>query len=384
MSNKKIPPVVVLGSDISLFDTSSESFRRVARYTEVYEEIHIIIPTTQKFSPIHQGTITVHPARGFCKTGRFFSIIKIGKRVVRTCRGASIIAQDPYMIGCAAFLLSHLTRIPFVVSVYGSNVFDPLVYRESFKLRVYALIGRKILKHASAIQADGKETVVALRERFGNKVFFKPMLPSDSSFFLYTDEREFKEGTLSVLFVGRLVPQKNIKLLLGIIRAAVARFGHKISFTIVGDGPERRLVEHCCEENNIKDFCRCIRHADRATLRDLYRTCDALLLTSRYEGFPRVFMEAALSKLPIITTQVSGVSDLVVDDISGFVMKQDASVDAWIEALSRLFDPSVRARFSGTIQKLFLKEYGKMDTVDYQRTVAYFLASKEKAGYTGL
>jgi glycosyltransferase involved in cell wall biosynthesis len=85
-----------------------------------------------------------------------------------------------------------------------------------------------------------------------------------------------------------------------------------------------------------------------------------LLLTSRYEGLPIVFLEAMLQGVPVVSTRVGGVSECVTEDV-GILVDSGASAssiaDEVLELLNRIEeDPDIRSRCRARIQESFSLE----------------------------
>jgi glycosyltransferase involved in cell wall biosynthesis len=118
------------------------------------------------------------------------------------------------------------------------------------------------------------------------------------------------------LAVGRLVPQKNVALML---RAFQRGAGPQDQLSIVGDGPERPKLETLAGRLGIDDrvtFCGYV--ADPTTL---FRGVDALLLSSNYEGVPAVVLEAIAANLTVIATNCSrSMVTLLVDGRLGVLV----------------------------------------------------------------
>jgi glycosyltransferase involved in cell wall biosynthesis len=101
------------------------------------------------------------------------------------------------------------------------------------------------------------------------------------------------------LAAGRLEDQKDFRTL--VEAAATPGIGH---VAIAGDGPLRASLESTAPAN--------VRFLGlRHDLAQWMQAADAFVLASRYEGFPNVVLEAAAAGLPIVSTNVGGVSEWV-------------------------------------------------------------------------
>lgn len=116
---------------------------------------------------------------------------------------------------------------------------------------------------------------------------------SDSWSSICADNKKIK-----YVFVGRLVFQKNIEKLLN------TKLYDNEELHIFGDGPDRNKVVDASKRSSS-----IIYHGVSTNLRKFLWSFDALILTSRHEGFPIVCLEAAVSGLPLITTQVGSIRE---------------------------------------------------------------------------
>jgi glycosyltransferase involved in cell wall biosynthesis len=88
-------------------------------------------------------------------------------------------------------------------------------------------------------------------------------------------------------------------------------------FVMVGDGPLRPGVERALERESLE--ARFVMTGWRAEIPDLLRAFDVFLLTSRWEGLPKVVPQALLSGLPVVATGVDGTREIIDDGKDGFL-----------------------------------------------------------------
>ena len=112
---------------------------------------------------------------------------------------------------------------------------------------------------------------------------------------------------LMVLTVSRLAPQKNLAMLADV--AAGVRDRADLQFVMVGEGPERPALERRIADDGLA--VRLLGHRDDAGL--AAAAADLALLTSTWEARALVAQEALLSGLPLISTRVGGIEELVGD-----------------------------------------------------------------------
>jgi glycosyltransferase involved in cell wall biosynthesis len=106
------------------------------------------------------------------------------------------------------------------------------------------------------------------------------------------------------LFVGRLVEQKGVDILLA---AWAALESPRPYLVIVGDGPLRGNLEEKATALSLNDCVRFMGAVEDAG--SCYRCADALVMPSRFEGMPLVLLEAMSAGLPIVATAVGGIAE---------------------------------------------------------------------------
>lgn len=161
------------------------------------------------------------------------------------------------------------------------------------------------------------------------------------------------EATL-VGAVGRLVPIKNIPLLLE--AAVIVRRRHPaVRVVLVGDGELRADLEARAAALGLADA---VTFAGwRRDLPSVYADLDAVVISSDNEGTPASLIEAMATGCPVVATRVGGVPDLVADGETGRLVPP-ADPDALAGALLALLDePERTARMAELARKQALERY---------------------------
>jgi GalNAc-alpha-(1->4)-GalNAc-alpha-(1->3)-diNAcBac-PP-undecaprenol alpha-1,4-N-acetyl-D-galactosaminyltransferase len=144
----------------------------------------------------------------------------------------------------------------------------------------------------------------------------------------------------TVLAAGRLVPQKGFDLLL---QACARTLRPDWSLVICGEGPERQRLQRLASELGIED--RVHMPGVVSGLRGLLPQADIFVLSSRFEGFPNVLLEAMAAGLGVIAFDCpSGPADIVHHEIDGLLVPAE-DADALAKSLEQLTsDENARAR----------------------------------------
>jgi len=121
------------------------------------------------------------------------------------------------------------------------------------------------------------------------------------------------------LSVSRLVPIKRIELQLEALSQLVPEFPAAL-LHIVGNGPEEEHLKEVVKVRKLTEHVVFHGYQSGYRLGLFYLECDCFLLTSDYEGWGMVIIEAMTAGLPIIMTDVGCAGELIVDGKSGLVV----------------------------------------------------------------
>jgi glycosyltransferase involved in cell wall biosynthesis len=143
----------------------------------------------------------------------------------------------------------------------------------------------------------------------------------------------------TLVFAGRLTPQKSLDVAL----AALAR-SDGVSLVLAGDGPDRAELERRASELALDGRARFLGPQPRETVFELLRAGDAALLSSSWENFPHMVVEALAVGTPVVSTDTGGVAEVVTHGENGLLVPP-GEPDALAAAIERYFgDESLRER----------------------------------------
>jgi glycosyltransferase involved in cell wall biosynthesis len=147
------------------------------------------------------------------------------------------------------------------------------------------------------------------------------------------------EGRPVVLAVGRLVPIKNLRLLVEAMPGVLARVPSAIAL-IVGDGPEEAMLKRLAAALGVGAAVKFTGYVAHEELPSYYRSADLFALTSTFDNSPNVVLEAMACALPVVSTDVGGVAEFVERDGGELVKASDvnelaAAIATWLESADR-------------------------------------------------
>lgn len=244
---------------------------------------------------------------------------------------------DAFVAACAARRIG----VPLVVTLHGDDALRVAPRRD--------VIGRTVRSGIEAAQI-----VICVSEAMAEVV--RPLLPStdvrviangfdDSLFRVATAERD-----LGILFVGLLVPVKNVDLLL----RAYARVREQVGvpLTIVGDGILRSGLAELAVELGVADSVHFLGYRSRVEVASLMQRARVLALPSFSEGYPLVVAEALACGTPVVASRVGGTPDIIASPLAGTLIAPgdiESLSLALAEWVTADVDPKVVAASSGAL-----------------------------------
>ncbi|WP_380174140.1 glycosyltransferase [Kineococcus sp. DHX-1] len=157
--------------------------------------------------------------------------------------------------------------------------------------------------------------------------------------------REERDGPLRVLFVGRLVPEKGPDVLLQAVTALAAE-GVEVELVVAGGGALADDLAQQRKASAATERIRLLGPVGQDDIRDWYAWADVFCLPSYAEGVPVVLMEALAMEVPVVTTRIAGIPELVEDGVNGFLVEPGRPVEV-ARALRTLADDAALRRRMG-------------------------------------
>lgn len=214
---------------------------------------------------------------------------------------------------------------------------------------LYFSIERLAVNTLSSAWCVHQKGVRAMRERYPNRANQIRFVPTwvDTDVFFPVDEtarrtlrRRFSAelglttGSSWVVTVGRLDSQKDPELMLAAVARLVAQ-GTDLTWLIVGDGVLRAGLQRRVAAAGLQARVRFLGLKAQAQVADLLRAADVFALSSAYEGMPMAALEALGSGLPVASTDVGEVRQVVKPGVNGAI-SADRSEDGFAACLAEV------------------------------------------------
>jgi glycosyltransferase involved in cell wall biosynthesis len=272
--------------------------------------------------------------------------------------------------GMVARLAAWLARVPVILHTYHGHVFSG--YFSPAKTKLYILIERmiaflstKIIVISKMIKNDICSVYKITNEK---KVSIIPLgfeLEKMETLDVYrgTFRKRFSipENAPVIGIVGRITGIKNHSLFVE-IASLLLKKNKNIHFIIVGDGELKEEIEKLADDLGISKHVHFTGWITETAI--MYADLDAMLLTSKNEGTPVTVIEAMYYKIPVISSNVGGLSDLINHGTTGYLINSLVAKD-YIQDILKLVESDGERELIGLAAHNFV-----MDQFNIERLVS--------------
>jgi glycosyltransferase involved in cell wall biosynthesis len=294
---------------------------------------------------VHAPNFVVYPSASRSRGIFPRDVVCAGGALHRRMGFDLVSTEDPMLCGLAGYVLGRRFRLPFSAQIAGDMLDNRFWLRERRINPALNVLGKWLVRRADSVR------VVSERERA--KLVQLGVRPervrdigwiTDFARFDHLDGAGLRERLLGrarflLLFAARLVPQKDPATLIRAM-AEIARERSDVRLAIAGDGPERGAAERLVAALGIEAVVTFLGTVPYPDVPRHYAACDLVLLPSRYEGNARVLAEAGAAGRAVVTTDVSGARDTVLEGETGHVVPVGRPDLIAERALALLADPA--------------------------------------------
>ena len=297
--------VLQIGADRSkrgILVPGSKAYGRQMAYAEKFGQLDIIGFSLQGdgFTRKHDGPLHIHPTNSVTKFLYGLNALFLASNLPWP---DVISAQDPFEAGMTALLISRFVRSPLHVQVH-TDFLDPEYGKHSLMNRARVLMAGVVLRRAARVRVVSQRIKESVQKTYALTVPIT-VLP------IFTDiERmrsaaaddaavhRFSAFSAKMLYVGRLESEKNPALALWAFATAVPQSACLI---FIGTGSESAYLQKRAHELGVAD--RVFFEGER-DVAPYFALADLVLVTSHYEGYGLVIVEALAAGKPVLATDV--------------------------------------------------------------------------------
>ena len=223
-----------------------------------------------------------------------------------------------------------------IVHVHGAS--DASFWRKRVFVNLAKMFGKKVVfhchgsefqrftsQHPDAVRKTLKkcDCIIALsdswKEWFEKTIHHKNVVAS-KNVIAPPHVKKIKHDDFVLLFLGRLGKRKGIYDLMDVLTEHKAEFDGKVRFLFGGDGDVEQ-VKKIIRRNGLENIAGFQGWVNGEKKERLLNTADAYILPSYNEGLPISILEAMSYSLPIISTAVGGIPEILKNGENGFIME---------------------------------------------------------------
>ena len=353
--------LVERGHDISLiwaYDMKKRNPKVLTHYVNIREEIKIIsIPTlfitTAGFPLFSPYTLYKKAGKIFRKSdiihawGYFYPnsimLLTMGKLVKKDIK--SILTIDTF----PGFSFQSHNKVLDLALRFYVLFFGKIIFSIPNRITVYSDTLKKYFHDAHISQ----EKVEIIPTGVNINKFNPDVNCAD-----VRKEFGISESTMLILFVGLLLPRKNVPLIIDLMKSLVVYRPNTVML-IVGDdqynsGYMEKYRDMVPKELLNKNV---VFTSYRKDIPQLMNACDIFILPSKGEGMPGVLMEAAACGKPIVTSDIDGgTSDIVKHGENGFLAKP-GNLESFLKYTKMLIDNDILRKKMGDASLEKIKKF---------------------------
>lgn len=368
---KKLGVLLSIGESLKLYERMGQKERLekcyLARYAEKFDEVRLFTYSGDE------------PALSAPENVKLFSKNIFGPELLysfimpllrwRHFKDLSVIRSLQSIGGLPALIAKKFFGVPYLTTLGFFAAEHYRVERGKLWARFGEKIERAVVKNADAVivTTDSlKRYALTLTDE--ERVHFIPNGVELKIFDISKRREPFSERVVTILFVGRLSPQKNLETL--IEAASKIPFDYRIVF--VGEGERRAELTNLAAKLNVKlELVGVVPHFE---LPRYYLASDLFVLPSKIEGHPKSLLEAFAAALPCVGARVEGISNFIEDGRSGLLFEH-GNADDLFQKICYLHSNPVHARSLGVeARKIVEKNFNLEEIVSREVEILARLA----------
>lgn len=261
-----------------------------------------------------------------------------GVKARRVLQPALVHAHWWFPNGVAATCVARMAGVPLVTTLHGTDV------RMARNIALSRPAFRHVLKNSAEVTAvsrwlaDETQSIVSTR-----RPTVAPMPVATELFGVGSSAERLPR----LLFVGRLMPQKGIDLLLD----ALSRLPVGLGLDVVGHGPDRDSLEARAAALGVSDRVTFHGAVKQHALPAFYQRAAALVVPSTDEGLGLVAVEAQLCETPVVAFASGGLPDVIQHERTG-ILVEERSAEALATAIQTMLERPDRGASLGGAGRL--------------------------------
>lgn len=357
--------VISIGSDRKIFDENSAVRQRVVEYGRMFKEMHVVVFTTRamNYEPRIKLSDNVYVYATNSRNRLFYiwDAIKTSKRIIKNSKSiiqdSVISCQDPFETGFVGLIAKMIYKLPLQIQIHTDFINRYFILHSLLNLIRFPL-GLFVLSFADSARAVSQRIANSIHSLSHNV----SVLPVRTGHDIRDASHETRKNPNKIVFlaIARLEKEKDLDTAITAFKGVIDA-GIDAEFTIVGDGSQRKSLEHLSRILNLESRIKLVGWQNNAS--EYYQNADIYISTSLYEGYGMSTVEAASYGLPLVISNTGVVGDIFNNGEEALVCKQkdvNSFAMAFIELArdnSLRIKMGERARISALRHRISKEEY---------------------------
>ncbi len=366
MLSWEYPPRIVGGISRVVYDLTQ-------KLADENHEIHVVTCWEYGMEEIEKDrNITIHRIKAIeVQPNNFidwvlhlnFSIVEQGIKIINSYGGIDIIHAHDWLVTYSAKTLKHAYRIPLVCTIHATehgrnggihNDMQKYIHNVEWLLAYEAW---KVICNSNFMKQELRE-IFKIPE---NKVKVIPNGVDIKKYDRIEKNMQFRRNFANdnekiILFVGRLVQEKGVHLLLEAIPKITTHY-NDVKFVIVGKGNQLDYLKEKSFLMGVTDKVYFTGYMSDQDLERLYKCVDIAVFPSLYEPFGIVVLEAMAANIPVVVADTGGLGEIIehgYDGMKAYIGNSNSLADCIIELL---YNPQLCERLTQNANNKILRYY---------------------------
>ncbi len=315
--------ILMLSTDSGIFDPHSRVSERMRFYAGALDELHIVVVANGIVQESSRGNLFIYNVWGSFST-RYIRTVREVRHILRDRFIDTVSVQSPDEFGLLAYGATRRSRVAFQVQVH-TDVMNPYWRHSSWKERVRAIIADFLIPRATCVRVVSHriaESLIAAGLVTRDRVTILPVFTDiERAIGAAPDPavvEQLRAYSFKMLAAGRFVEkEKNFFLLIDMMLKFTESHPDAL-LVIAGEGRDKKRYLHRIRAYGLEKNV--ILHEWVEDLSAYSAAFDAFCISSNYEGWGVVALEAMAVGVPVIMTDVGLAGELIKNKENGLVV----------------------------------------------------------------
>jgi len=238
-----------------------------------------------------------------------------------------------FPIGLFAIYLKVTKNIPYIITEHQSYYLPHLTESTYYKSKIRRIITKQVVKYSDMVTTVSEKMKTVMSDiGLKGKYQVVPNVFNKENFFYKPCPVTKKKRILHVSLLGN---EKNIEGILRVIKRL--KYREDFILSIAGEGENREKLEIIASKYQLSEkFIRFIGKKTEKEIGEIMRKSSFFVLFSKFENFPCVIIEALASGLPVISSNVGGISEYI-NEKNGILVESE-NEKALLEAIEFMLE----------------------------------------------